>query len=57
MQVRREAVPQLRGVRGEVERHLLHLLNHHAASALVATELAAGELVALARAADDGPHQ
>lgn len=57
MQVRREAVPQLAGVRGEIKSHLLKLVDHHPARALVAAKLAIGELLPLAHAADDGPHQ
>lgn len=57
MQRRREPVPQLRSVRGEVEDHLLELLDDEAAGALVAGKGAGGQLLALARAGDDGPEE
>lgn len=57
VQVRWEPVPQLTGIRCQVERHLLQLIDHELARALVSAKGAVGELVALADAADDGPHE
>lgn len=57
VKVRREPVAQLACVSRQIESHLLKLIDHHATSALVTTKLAIRKLLALANAADDGPHQ
>lgn len=55
--MRREAITQLARIRRQVERHLLELIHHHPARALVAAKLAVCELLALSHAADNGPHE
>ena len=55
--MRRESVPQLTCVSCQVQRDLLQLVYHELPRALVAAELAVGQLLALSHAANDGPHQ
>lgn len=55
--MRREPVSQLAGVSRQVQRHLLQLLHHQPSCSLVAAELSTRQLLPLADAADDGPHQ
>ncbi len=56
--MRRESVSELTGIRRQVEDNLLELIHHHPARALVAAKLSTvGELLTLAHAADDGPHE
>lgn len=57
MQMRREPVPQLAGVRRQIEGHLPELINHGPPRALVPTELPVDQALALAHAGDDGPHE
>lgn len=57
MQGRREPVPQLARVRGQIERHLLELFDHHPPRPLVAAKLPVHELFPLPHAADNCPEQ
>jgi hypothetical protein len=57
MQMRREAVTQLAGVRGEVERDLLQLLDHQPSGPLVPAELPVAQLLPLPHTADNCPHE
>lgn len=57
VQVRREAVPQLAGVGGQVDGDLLQLVGQHARRRLVARELPVHQALPLLLAADDSPHQ
>jgi hypothetical protein len=55
--MRWESVSQLTGVRRQIQRHLLQLIHHQSSCAFIAAELAACELLSLANAANNGPHQ
>lgn len=57
MQMRREAVTQLAGVRGEVERDLLQLLDHQPSGPLVPAKLSVAQLLSLPHTADNCPHE
>lgn len=57
MQMWRQPVPQLTGIRRQIDAHLLELVDHEAGGRLVAAELAPHEALALAGAADDGPQE
>lgn len=57
MQMRWEAVTQLAGVRGEVERNLFQLLDHQSSGPLVPAELSVAQLFSLPHTADNCPHE
>ena len=55
--MRRKPVPKLRGVGGEIEANLPHLLHNRPPGALVAAEAAGRHLLPLPGAARDRPQQ
>ena len=57
MQMRRETVPQLRGIRRQIQRHLSELIDHGPPRPLVPAELSVHQVLALAHAGHDCPHQ
>jgi hypothetical protein len=55
MQMRRESISHLTGIRRQIHINLRHLRTHHLSRALIATELVAAESGALSIAACNGP--